>query len=1183
VAGGARTTISRATTSAPAVAPPVQRPATPLHLTQPHEPEEIAADRFAEAALGLVKSTAIDGFAARAPLLSPTSTAPSVQAAAPAPPVPAAPMPAPAPEPAREESAPIEGEKSLAHEKAVAPASAGTGAGSGGTDGAADTDATSDDDALLERRSAGTPLAADLRARIEPLIGMDLGRVRVHADTEAADLASRFSARAFTHDDHVYFAPGEYAPSTQGGLHLLLHELAHVAQDSEPGHASRTIARKLSGNGVHSLIQNAVLERHNDVIAEGVLPGGNTGAAGLNELGFPDLYWSPSGKVPWVRGKKKPHNQPGINYAAVTLPKKRQHPQNKHGDVPHEPETAGGGKPFKGDFPTEFFVAEIKPVDTTRSVLKKLGEGFAQSGNYVKGFPAFCDQARKDGKSNNVPGDGQALINKFDKLLPPSVDYRNFETEAAKDKPDRPEFVINTSQGKRRYWVYPMKTRPLLLYFDLKHPNNISDLTKLLDQRFNALEKDLKEPLSKKPPRTKKKTKKFKAASGPARPRAALRRIPRKTDWKAEHKAWEEKRVAWDKDAAPFLTSETGKALADKAKVDKKLGLGMTDDWEGYKRNRKLRQIELFSGKTGKILGDVRFALAPLFEKIEPLFDWLGEKLGKLVGKLKNKRSVSFSWTKTIVNAVLAALYTTLDEAISLLFGKFQDCLWGMVDQFLDSFKADLGERLAEPFENAKKAFFEWLGTDEASFGKVMDDLKASIEKYEKIIETLTDLKRLADEAAVYEWVIRGIVQAVSCLSPPGLGCLWGLVAQMGLPAIVSIAAESDLFQRKVVRPLVKDLVKDILDEPFSRIVSASIEAIGLREYAVGVEVCKVKPIVISQIVDRVATGGLPMGSAGLREKRDEWEKLNETILLDEALKKFVTKDGKPLTKEELKKLLAQVKDLVPEAGTMQEAVKDSTRADGKIDAEKFAEWARGSRKAKPGSATTPGGGFTDDKGGTPSPDEVKKKLEGLDLGGAVPIRLVEILEDSREDGGKVNVDQFARKVGKHLERQQLKRDIEANEPSRPGVPKQPGRGFGGASPETLADLLKSLANANLGEEAGVALVLAATNAEGQVDATKAKGDVDKAAAGKNVTPPQTQPGAPSPGKDGPAETKKGGRCDTELCVEKSLGDEDLPGPRVGPVRIGPQVLPSPGGEGGQVLPGAKIEFDITDAFSKKK
>jgi hypothetical protein len=118
---------------------------------------------------------------------------------------------------------------------------------------------------------------------------------------------------------------------------------------------------------------------------------------------------------------------------------------------------------------------------------------------------------------------------------------------------------------------------------------------------------------------------------------------------------------------------------------------------------------------------------------------------------------------------------------------------------------------------------------------------------------------------------------------------------------------------------------------------------------------------------------------------------------------------------------------------------------------------------------------------------EAKQRLSGLELQKSAPAQLVEILESSRADDGQLNVEQFARRIEMHLERQQLKRDLDAQHPDAPGVPKQPPFGFSSGDAEAGADemlmLVERLAQTRLGEEAALERLQAARKRDdGPVD-----------------------------------------------------------------------------------------------------
>jgi len=90
----------------------------------------------------------------------------------------------------------------------------------------------------------GKPLDAEVRARMEPRLGADLGKVRVHDDGASGAAAEAMGARAFTVGNHIHFGAGQLASGTRDGDRLLAHELTHVVQ----GTGRAPIARKESGD-----------------------------------------------------------------------------------------------------------------------------------------------------------------------------------------------------------------------------------------------------------------------------------------------------------------------------------------------------------------------------------------------------------------------------------------------------------------------------------------------------------------------------------------------------------------------------------------------------------------------------------------------------------------------------------------------------------------------------------------------------------------------------------------------------------------------------------------------------------------------------------------------------------------------------------------------------------------------
>ncbi len=81
-------------------------------------------------------------------------------------------------------------------------------------------------------RGQGGALPDGIRQEMEARLGADFTSVSIHTGGEAAALCEQVGARAFTVGSDIFFAAGEYAPDTEPGRRLLVHELTHVVQQS---------------------------------------------------------------------------------------------------------------------------------------------------------------------------------------------------------------------------------------------------------------------------------------------------------------------------------------------------------------------------------------------------------------------------------------------------------------------------------------------------------------------------------------------------------------------------------------------------------------------------------------------------------------------------------------------------------------------------------------------------------------------------------------------------------------------------------------------------------------------------------------------------------------------------------------------------------------------------------------
>lgn len=78
--------------------------------------------------------------------------------------------------------------------------------------------------------SGGAALDPNVRADMESRFGHDFGDVRVHTDGAAHESARAVNAQAYTVGQNIVFQRGNYDPTSDGGRHMLAHELTHVVQ-----------------------------------------------------------------------------------------------------------------------------------------------------------------------------------------------------------------------------------------------------------------------------------------------------------------------------------------------------------------------------------------------------------------------------------------------------------------------------------------------------------------------------------------------------------------------------------------------------------------------------------------------------------------------------------------------------------------------------------------------------------------------------------------------------------------------------------------------------------------------------------------------------------------------------------------------------------------------------------------
>jgi len=102
----------------------------------------------------------------------------------------------------------------------------------------------------------GSEMDPSTQAFMQRSFGTSFSRIRIHMDSEAAQMSRELGAYAFTVGRDIYFDSGKYSPGTNAGKHLLAHELTHTIQQ---GHSravqKQTDSRRQAEAGLGILIE----------------------------------------------------------------------------------------------------------------------------------------------------------------------------------------------------------------------------------------------------------------------------------------------------------------------------------------------------------------------------------------------------------------------------------------------------------------------------------------------------------------------------------------------------------------------------------------------------------------------------------------------------------------------------------------------------------------------------------------------------------------------------------------------------------------------------------------------------------------------------------------------------------------------------------------------------------------
>jgi hypothetical protein len=752
--------------------------------------------------------------------------------------------------------------------------------------------------AVLQRsRGGGQMLPEAARRHMEGRFGLDFTAVRVHTGGDAASMNARLGALAFTSGRDIYFAPGQYRPGSRDGDRLLAHELTHVVQQSggaPAAPAAPVVQTKVPGRVVHAEVQNRLIKANDPLMVEVPIPGATRYSSDkLTKVGFADLWTSSASLAPDARARKKK----GVTEFVPLTAKQRSSlkPATRVTWSPHR--TAGG---WAGTFPTTFQVADLKPLSWDL-----FGGGLIQIAHYQAGLAKFAAAFNTaNPKSGTIPTGSELTT----LSIPPALDYERFETEADSAGPGA--YVV----GLERLWIYN-SGKGIVVYFfldknykshqqaDLKRSHDdlikVEDLKKSLLAPGNQIDKTNVAA-------TKRRPEISAVQPGALRRAARARRVPvqrqpsSKVDWNERAQTWEAARSTWGKSARGWMRGP-GKAHVHKMKIDGKLGIHkpppgqLTGD-----QAKEFKTIRFWSSPLGWLAGKVRFALGRAFDFVVEKFEKIKKRFQGWFNKASQHADAgySFGWRKTLIKLIFKAIKFGMKKFLIESFGIFADCATALMDKAVTSVADELKETFKDEICFLQKAWDDFKSQLESTFEAVFGM------KYDQVIKTLADAQEWLNLMLTLEGLIRLGFQAVSCLSPPAFGCLWGLAGQVMLDVALDLIIGTQWFQDHIMGSAdVRKVIKRFLGREYQTVIDKVVGAVGLTKFAQGVGPCQIA----AELDESEYMEGGGLSGSDLAAQRAAWQSKYGPVMMAQLRSLFRNAKGAPATDQDLQDLLAAV------------------------------------------------------------------------------------------------------------------------------------------------------------------------------------------------------------------------------------------------------------------------------------
>ena len=773
---------------------------------------------------------------------------------------------------------------------------------------------------LADTQPGGSPLPEETLSFMESRFGQDFRSVRVHADSSASELSSQIQAKAFTHNNHIYFKQGAYNTNSYDGKKLLAHELTHVIHQTGASPKMPEVQAKAEdkiGNWAHDKIQDRLRGTDEELITEAPIPGGARSGKAINIVGFADLYKADnhvvSGMQAEIKGETRHLEEEFVeyNYKNMPTPATSRAKGSKWGKLrgpyKHGPRKKKGKWDFTLNFPNTFEIGELKPLflEDFPGTFAYHGSGFLQTGTYKNGFEEFVARAHKDLGTPVRASISGSYLDVPDKKIPSSINYKHFEAEHTKIGKGA---ILKKDTGQR-VWIHKLENG-VIVYFLLPKEYTSDEFPAGVEKQLLKLDPLLKDIRTKRPKMKNTlmgKLEKNNLQRTKGKNHSKTPTVQTKGDADNRGKQWEKSRKEWTngKGGQPkprkFL-KEQAKGVEKRTKVDKKLNT-KPKSAKAKQQIKDVKKIRFWSSYKGRILGALRFRFEKVFFKLEELFEKAKKKLAahhKKANALRSSNGVFDGWKKVATKSIIRFSVEIFQEMLKQAFSGFINCINGITGAILGKYVKAAEEAQEELVEELKPICCEVMSFKE-ELEKKYKEHESTIATFTESVEKIQEWREVLDAV---ETAVRIGVQVVSCGTPPGLGCLWGLVAQIGIGAGLSLLSRTDYFEEEIAKPAASKLMDTIVGDSLHNFLIDILETTPLAPYIGSLSECqrRIKGKGGGKIGGNI--GKLDSNSSENKKAREEWEKEYQEEILKQLKEVFEGENGKTVSKKELEELV---------------------------------------------------------------------------------------------------------------------------------------------------------------------------------------------------------------------------------------------------------------------------------------